>query len=37
MLKAAEHGLGIPLAPLIKARPGFGNKLAAPFDVEGSC
>jgi LysR family glycine cleavage system transcriptional activator len=36
MLEAAEQGLGITLAmaPLIKARPGFGKKLVAPFDVE---
>jgi LysR family glycine cleavage system transcriptional activator len=35
MLEAAEHGLGVTLAmaPLIKARPGFGKKLVAPFDV----
>ena len=34
MLEAAEHGLGVRLAmvPLIKARPGFGKKLIAPFD-----
>ena len=33
MLEAAEHGLGVTLAmaPLIKARPGFGNRLVAPF------
>ncbi|MGH6642637.1 MAG: LysR substrate-binding domain-containing protein [Bradyrhizobium sp.] len=33
MLEAAEHGLGVTLAmaPLIKARPGFGKKLMAPF------
>jgi LysR family transcriptional regulator, glycine cleavage system transcriptional activator len=38
MLEAAEHGLGVTLAmaPLIKSRPGFGRKLVAPFDVEGS-
>jgi LysR family transcriptional regulator, glycine cleavage system transcriptional activator len=38
MLEAAEHGLGVTLAmaPLIKARPGFGQKLIAPFDVESS-
>jgi LysR family glycine cleavage system transcriptional activator len=38
MLKAAEHGLGVTLAmaPLIKARPGFGTKLVTPFDVESS-
>jgi LysR family glycine cleavage system transcriptional activator len=38
MLEAAEHGLGVTLAmaPLIKARPGFGQKLVAPFDVESS-
>src|SRR6267154_13339 len=35
MLEAAEQGLGVTLAmaPLIKARPGFGKKLAAPFDI----
>ena len=35
MLEAAEHGLGVTLAmaPLIKARPGFGRKLVVPFDV----
>ena len=35
MLEAAEHGLGVTLAmaPLIKARPGFGKKLVAPFEV----
>ena len=35
MLEAAEHGLGVTLAmsPLIKARPGFGRKLVAPFEV----
>jgi LysR family glycine cleavage system transcriptional activator len=35
MLEAAEHGLGVTLAmaPLIRARPGFGKKLVAPFDV----
>jgi LysR family transcriptional regulator, glycine cleavage system transcriptional activator len=35
MLEAAEHGLGVTLAmaPLIKARPGFGKKLIAPFEV----
>jgi LysR family transcriptional regulator, glycine cleavage system transcriptional activator len=38
MLEAAEHGLGLTLAmaPLIKARPGFGQKLVAPFDIETS-
>ena len=37
MLEAAEHGLGVTLAmaPLIRARPGFGKKLVAPFDVRG--
>ena len=37
-LEAAEHGLRVTLAmaPLIKARPGFGQKLVAPFDVESS-
>ena len=36
MLEAAEHGLGVALAmaPLIKARPGFGRKLVAPFGFE---
>ncbi len=35
MLEAAEQGLGVTLgmAPLIMARPGFGKRLAAPFDV----
>jgi LysR family transcriptional regulator, glycine cleavage system transcriptional activator len=35
MLEAAEQGLGVTpaMAPLIKARPGFGKKLAAPFDI----
>jgi LysR family transcriptional regulator, glycine cleavage system transcriptional activator len=34
MLEAAEQGLGVTLAmaPLIRARPGFGKKLVAPFD-----
>jgi len=34
MLEAAEQSLGITLAmaPLIRARPGFGKKLVAPFD-----
>jgi LysR family glycine cleavage system transcriptional activator len=34
MLEAAEQGLGVTLAmaPLIRARPGFGRKLVAPFD-----
>src|SRR5436190_9705778 len=38
MLEAAEQGLGVTLAmaPLIKARPGFGKKLVAPFDVDSS-
>jgi LysR family transcriptional regulator, glycine cleavage system transcriptional activator len=37
-LEAAEHGLGVALAmaPLIKARPGFGKKLVAPFDAKTS-
>lgn len=32
-LEAAEQGLGVTLAmaPLIRSRPGFGKKLAAPF------
>ncbi len=36
MLEAAEHGLGvaIAIAPLIKARPGFGKRLVAPFAFE---
>ena len=36
MLEAAEQGLGVTLAmaPLIKARPGFGKKLVAPFGFE---
>jgi LysR family glycine cleavage system transcriptional activator len=36
MLEAAEQGLGVTLAmaPLIKARPGFGKKLVAPFSFE---
>lgn len=34
MLEAAEQGLGVTLAmaPLIRARPGFGRRLVAPFD-----
>ena len=34
MLQAAEQGLGVTLAmaPLIRARPGFGKRLVAPFD-----
>jgi LysR family glycine cleavage system transcriptional activator len=38
MLEAAEHGLGVTLAmaPLIKARPGFGKKLVVPFDLKAS-
>ena len=38
MLEAAEHGLGVTLAmaPLIKARPGFGKKLIAPFEFSVS-
>jgi LysR family glycine cleavage system transcriptional activator len=38
MLEAAEQGLGVTLAmaPLIKARPGFGKKLVAPFDLQTS-
>ena len=38
MLEAAEQGLGVTLAmaPLIKARPGFGKKLIAPFAFEAS-
>ena len=38
MLEASEQGLGVTLAmaPLIKARPGFGKKLVAPFDLDSS-
>jgi LysR family glycine cleavage system transcriptional activator len=38
MLEAAEHGLGVTLAmaPLIKARPGFGKKLVTPFAFEAA-
>ena len=38
MLEAAEHGLGVTLAmaPLIKARPGFGKKLVTPFTFEAA-
>ena len=38
MLEAAEQGLGVTLAmaPLIKARPGYGKRLVAPFDFEAS-
>jgi LysR family glycine cleavage system transcriptional activator len=38
MLEAAEHGLGVTLAmaPLIKARPGYGKKLVAPFAFEAA-
>lgn len=38
MLEAAEHGLGvaIAIAPLIKARPGFGKRLVAPFAFEAA-
>jgi LysR family glycine cleavage system transcriptional activator len=34
MLEAAEQGVGVTLAmaPLIRARPGFGKRLVAPFD-----
>jgi LysR family glycine cleavage system transcriptional activator len=36
MLEAAEQGLGVTLgmAPLIKARPGFGKRLVTPFAFE---
>ena len=36
MLEAAEQGLGVTLgmSPLIKARPGFGKRLVAPFAFE---
>src|SRR5260221_12199952 len=38
MLEAAEHRLGVTLAmaQLIKARPGFGKRLVAPFAFEGT-
>ena len=38
MLEAAEQGLGVTLAmsPLIKAWPGFGKRLLAPFAFEGA-
>jgi len=38
MLEAAEQGLGVTLgmSPLIKARPGFGKKLIAPFAFEAA-
>jgi LysR family transcriptional regulator, glycine cleavage system transcriptional activator len=38
MLEAAEHGLGVTLAmsPLIRARPGYGRKLVAPFEFEAT-
>lgn len=38
VIEAAEHGLGVALgmAPLIKARPGFGKKLVAPFAFEAT-
>jgi DNA-binding transcriptional LysR family regulator len=38
MLEAAEQGLGVTLgmAPLIRARPGFGRKLVAPFAFEAA-
>jgi LysR family glycine cleavage system transcriptional activator len=36
MLEAAEQGLGVTLgmSPLVKARPGFGKRLVAPFAFE---
>lgn len=36
MLEAAEHGLGVALgmAPLVRARPGFGKTLVAPLAFE---
>ena len=36
MLEAAEQGLGVTLgmSPLIRARPGFGKRLVAPFAFE---
>jgi LysR family glycine cleavage system transcriptional activator len=38
MLEAAEQGLGVTLAmsPLIKAWPGFGKRLLAPFAFEAA-
>jgi len=38
MLEAAEQGLGVTLAmsPLIKAWPGFGRRLVAPFAFGGA-
>ncbi|MDI1265537.1 MAG: LysR substrate-binding domain-containing protein, partial [bacterium] len=38
MLEAAEQGLGVTLGmfPLIRARPGFGKKLVAPFTIEAT-
>jgi LysR family glycine cleavage system transcriptional activator len=38
MLEAAEQGLGVTLgmSPLIKARPGFGERLVAPFAFEAT-
>jgi LysR family transcriptional regulator, glycine cleavage system transcriptional activator len=38
MLEAAEQGLGVTLAmsPLIRAWPGFGKRLVAPFAVAGA-
>jgi LysR family glycine cleavage system transcriptional activator len=38
MLEAAEQGLGVTLgmSPLIKARPGFGKRLVAPFAFEAT-
>jgi LysR family glycine cleavage system transcriptional activator len=37
-IEAAEHGLGIalPLFPLAQLRPGFGETIVAPFDIESS-
>jgi LysR family glycine cleavage system transcriptional activator len=38
MLEAAEQGLGVTLgmSPLIRARPGYGKKLIAPFAIEAT-
>ena len=38
MLEAAEQGLGVTLAmsPLIRAWPGFGKRLVAPFAIEST-
>lgn len=36
-LEAAEHGVGValPVFPLAQLRPGFGQTVVAPFDIEG--